>query len=81
MKENYMASIEDIVNRQKIGAKFVISATMLGLDTEEFDVVARVWIKEGGHGFELAGVPHRKCIAGAFFIDRITVIRNALPTD
>lgn len=70
-----MASIEDVVNRQKTGAKFVLSATMLGLDVEEFDIVARIWIKDGGNGFQLAGVPHRRCIDGQFFIDRITVVK------
>ncbi|MBC7501076.1 MAG: hypothetical protein H7315_11350 [Herminiimonas sp.] len=72
-----MASIEDIVKRQKDGAKFVLSASMMGLDTEEFDIVARVWIKDGGNGFQLAGVPHRRCIDGQFFIDRITVVKTA----
>lgn len=70
-----MAKIEDIVNKQKPGAKFVISATMLGLDVEDFDTVASLWVKDGGHGFKVAGVPHRKCIDGEFFIDRLTVIR------
>lgn len=70
-----MASMDEIVSRQKEGAKFVISATMLGLDVEEFDIVARIWIKDGGNGFQLAGVPHRKCIDGEFFIDRITVVK------
>jgi len=72
-----MASIDDIVKRQKDGAKFVISAPMLGLDPEEFDTVAKIWAKECNHGFVLTGVPHRKCIDGEFFIDRITVTKVA----
>ena len=70
-----MALIEDIVNKQKDGAQFVISAQMLRLDPEEFDTLVQMWLEDGGLGFELSGVPHRKCIDGEFFIDRITVTR------
>ncbi|MDO8304271.1 hypothetical protein [Herminiimonas sp.] len=70
-----MALIEDIVNKQKDGAQFVISAQMLRLDPEEFDTLVQMWLEDGGLGFELTGVPHRKCVDGEFFIDRITVTR------
>ena len=70
-----MAKIDDIVKKQKEGAKFVISGAMLGLEPEEFDTVAKLWAEECNHGFVVTGVPHRKCIDGEFFIDRITVIR------
>lgn len=70
-----MALIEDIVNKQKDGAQFVISSQMLRLDPEEFDTLVQMWLEDGGLGFELTGVPHRKCVDGEFFIDRITVTR------
>lgn len=70
-----MALIEDIVNKQKDGAQFVISAQMLRLDPEEFDTLVQMWLEDGYLGFELTGVPHRKCVDGEFFIDRITVTR------
>ncbi|MGS0742002.1 hypothetical protein ACVBEF_09230 [Glaciimonas sp. GG7] len=70
-----MARIDDIVKRQKDGAKFIISGAMLGLEPEEFDTVAKLWIQECNHGFVVSGVPHRKCIDGEFFIDRITVTK------
>ncbi len=71
-----MASVDDIVNKQKSGATFVISAPMLGLEIEEFDTLANVWIKDGGSGFKMVGVPHRKVIDGEFLIDRITVVKE-----
>jgi len=68
-------TIDEIRDRQKDGAQFVLSAAMLGLEVEEFDTVARIWVAEGGPGFKVAGVPHRKCIDGEFFIDRVTVTK------
>ncbi|AMP16273.1 hypothetical protein CPter291_4040 [Collimonas pratensis] len=56
----------------------MLSAAMLGLEVEEFDTVARIWVAEGGPGFKVAGVPHRKCIDGEFFIDRVTVTKTPL---
>ncbi|GAA4025987.1 hypothetical protein [Actimicrobium antarcticum] len=70
-----MAKIEDVVQRQKEGARFVITAPMLGLTEQEFDVLASDWVEYGGAGFEVAGVPHRTCIDGEFFINRITVVK------
>ncbi len=70
-----MEKLEDIVNKQKEGAKFVITSAMLRLTTQEFDLVAQIWIKNGGPGFQMAGVPFRKCIDGEFFIDRVTVVK------
>ncbi len=74
-----MALIEDIVNKQKDGAKFVISALMLRLDPEEFDTLVQMWMEDEDRGFELAAVPHRACVDGEFFIDRITVTRVIAP--
>lgn len=76
-----MASIKDIVSKQKEGAQFVISAQMLRLEPEEFDTLVNIWIEDGDQGFELAGVPHRRCIDGEFFIDRITVIKVSAPSN
>ncbi|MGZ3238218.1 MAG: hypothetical protein ACXWIN_00455 [Burkholderiaceae bacterium] len=70
-----MAKLEDIVNKQKDGAKFVITSAMLRLTTTEFDSLAQIWIKNGGPGFTMSGVPFRKCIDGEFLIDRVTVIK------
>ncbi|MFC5473435.1 hypothetical protein [Paraherbaspirillum soli] len=74
-----MAKIEDVVKRQKDGASFVLSAPMLGLDLEDFDTVAKIWVREGGPGFKVAGVPHRKCVDGEFLIDRVTVVKVEAP--
>lgn len=74
-----MALIEDIVNKQKDGAQFVISAQMLRLEPEEFETLLHMWLKDEHRGFELSGVPHRKCIDGEFFIDRVTVTRVIAP--
>ena len=71
-----MALVIDIVKKQKNGAKFVLSAAMLGLEVEEFDTIANVWIKDGGPGFKMTGVPHRRVIGGEFLIDRMTVIKE-----
>lgn len=70
-----MTKLEDIVNKQKEGAKFVITSAMLRLTTTEFDSLAQNWIKNGGPGFKMCGVPFRKCIDGEFFIDRLTVVK------
>lgn len=72
-----MAKLDDIVSRQKEGAKFVITSAMLRLTTQDFDSMAQVWIENGGPGFQMAGVPFRKCIDGEFFIDRVTVIKTS----
>ena len=70
-----MARLEDIVGKYQDGARFVISAQMLRLGAEEFDTLVQLWMQDEKRGFELAEVPHRKCIDGEFFIDRITVIK------
>ena len=70
-----MALIEDILNKQKDGAKFVISALMMHLDPEEFDTLVQMWLKDDNRGFELVAVPHRARVDGEFYIDRITVTR------
>jgi len=74
-----MALIEDIVSKQKDGAQFVISAQMLRLDPEEFETLVKMWMEDENRGFELAAVPHRACVDGEFFIDRITVTRVIAP--
>ena len=71
-----MPSIEQVVQRQAIGGRFVISSTLLGMSVEAFDNFVQPWLTQAGPGFELAGVPHRKCIDGEFYIDRITVCRT-----
>ncbi|SFB28252.1 hypothetical protein SAMN04515620_1352 [Collimonas sp. OK607] len=68
-------TIEEVLARQKEGAQFVLSAPLLGLELEDFDTVAKIWVAEGGPGFKVAGVPHRKCVDGDFFIDRVTVVK------
>lgn len=72
-----MSKLEEFVNKQKEGAKFVITSAMLRLGTEKFDSLARDWIENGGPGFQISGVPFRKCIDGEFFIDRVTAIKVA----
>jgi hypothetical protein len=74
-----MARLDDIVARQKEGAKFVITSAMMRLTTEEFDLLAQTWIEHGGPGFQIAGVPFRKCIDGEFFIDRVLVVKGSAP--
>ena len=37
-----MATIDDIVSKQKEGAQFVVSAQMLRLEPEEFDTLVQV---------------------------------------
>ncbi|MBI3711468.1 MAG: hypothetical protein HY253_00675 [Burkholderiales bacterium] len=65
------------VAKQKIGARFVITAPMLGLDVIAFDRLAQRWVAEGGPGFVLDGIPFRKVIDGQFYIQRLTVLRVA----
>ncbi|MDO8300043.1 hypothetical protein [Lacisediminimonas sp.] len=74
-----MASLEDIVKKQKPGAQFVISAQMLGLDPQEFDPLAQRWLDDGGPGFNVVGVPHRTVVEGEFLVSRVTVIRTTAP--
>ena len=74
-----MAKIDEVVARQKDGARFVLTAPMLALTAQQFDILANDWIADGGNGFAVAGVPHRTCIDGEFFINRITVVK--LPVD
>ena len=71
-----MSKIREIVDRQKDGAQFVISAQMLRLSPEEFDLLAQTWVDQGGPGFTLCGVPHRKCMDNEFFIDRVTAVKT-----
>lgn len=71
-----MAKIEDFVRKQKAGAQFVITAQMLKLEPEEFDTVARLWLDDGGPGFNVIGIPHRTVVDEEFLITRITVIRT-----
>ena len=72
-----MQALQSIVDRQKVGARFVISAPMLGLDPVAFDRLAQSWIATGGPGFVLDGIPFRKVVDGQFFIQRVTVKRLA----
>ncbi|MES2536805.1 MAG: hypothetical protein V4632_13125 [Pseudomonadota bacterium] len=75
-----MATIDEFVNKQKEGARFVITAPMLRLNAEEFDTLARIWHDDGGPGFNVVGVPHRTVVDGEFLITRVTVIRTRLST-
>ena len=72
-----MANLESVVNRQKEGAQFVLSGAMMGLPPDEFDIVAKLWLRGGGNGFRVVGTPHRRCIDGEFFIDRVTVVKDS----
>ena len=72
-----MAGIDDFVNKQKDGARFVITAQMLRLPVQQFDSVALGWIEDGGPGFSVSGVPHRVVVDGSFFISRVTVVKDA----
>jgi hypothetical protein len=74
-----MASIDDLVKKQKAGAQFVISAQMLRLKPQEFDPMAQHWLDDGGPGFNVVGVPHRSVVDGEFLITRVTVIRTTAP--
>lgn len=74
-----MASIEEVVKKQKAGAQFVITAQMLRLRPQEFDPMAQRWLDDGGPGFNVVGVPHRTVVDGEFLISRVTVIRTTAP--
>jgi hypothetical protein len=74
-----MASLEDLVKKQKAGAQFVISAQMLGLTASEFDPLAQRWLDDGGPGFNVVGVPHRTVVEGEFLVSRVTVVRTTAP--
>ncbi|MFZ6820552.1 hypothetical protein [Undibacterium sp. Ji22W] len=74
-----MQALQSIIDKQKVGARFVISAPMLGLDPVAFDRLAQSWIAKGGPGFVLDGIPFRKVVDGQFFIQRVTVKRLAEP--
>jgi hypothetical protein len=74
-----MASLDDLVKKQKTGASFVISAQMLRLTPQEFDPMAQRWLDDGGPGFNVVGVPHRIVVDGEFLISRVTVIRTTAP--
>jgi hypothetical protein len=78
-KRQGMASIEDVVRKQKTGAQFVISAQMLRLKPQDFDPMAQRWLDDGGPGFNVVGVPFRIVVDGEFLISRITVIRTTAP--
>lgn len=71
-----MASLNDLVKKQKAGAQFVISAQMLRLKPQEFDPMAQSWLDDGGPGFNVVGTPHRSVVEGEFLISRVTVIRT-----
>lgn len=75
-----MSKIEEVVSRQKEGAQFVITAPMMRLEPEEFDTLVKIWIADGGPGFKIAAVPHRRCIDNEFFIDRVTVVKVTAPS-
>jgi hypothetical protein len=78
-KRQGMASIEDVVRKQKTGAQFVISAQMLRMKPQDFDPMAQRWLDDGGPGFNVVGVPFRIVVDGEFLISRITVIRTTAP--
>lgn len=71
-----MASIDDVVRKQKPGAQFVISAQMLRMKPQDFDPMAQRWLDDGGPGFNVVGVPFRIVVDGEFLISRVTVIRT-----
>lgn len=71
-----MAQIDDIVNKQKPGATFVISARMLHMPAQEFDALAQSWYDDGGPGFNVIATPHRVVVDDAFLIARVTVVRT-----
>lgn len=71
-----MHKLDAIIQKQAIGARFVISAPMLGLSVEQFDLLVNEWQKQTLKGFKLEGTPFRKVINGQFYIQRITAIRT-----
>ncbi|MCU6433310.1 hypothetical protein LPB67_05895 [Undibacterium sp. Jales W-56] len=70
-------ALEAIVARQKPGAKFVVSAEMLGMSVPDFDLQAKRWMEEDGPGFTTTGVPFRRVIDGQFLIQRLTLLKDA----
>ncbi|WP_151448343.1 hypothetical protein [Lacisediminimonas profundi] len=74
-----MTSMDEFVRKQKAGARFVITARMLQLAPEDFDALARIWLDDGGPGFNIVGVPHRVVVDGEFVISRVTAIRTTAP--
>lgn len=72
----FMPTLDHVVQRQAVGARFVLSATLLGMEVQAFDQYVQPWLTQAGPGFEIVGVPHRRCIDGEFYIDRITVRRT-----
>jgi hypothetical protein len=71
-----MATLDELVKKQKAGAQFVISAQMLRLKPQEFDPMAQAWLDDGGPGFNVVGVPFRSVVDDEFLITRVTVIRT-----
>ena len=76
-----MQKLSDIIQKQKIGAQFVLSAPMLGIDVVAFDHLAKSWASQEDLGFQIVGVPFRKVIQGQFLIQRVTVIRTETQTE
>ena len=74
-----MASIDDVVRKQKPGAQFVISAQMLRMKPQDFDPMAQRWLDDGGPSFNVVGVPFRIVVDGEILISRVTVIRTTAP--
>jgi hypothetical protein len=73
-----MSKLENVLNRQKEGAKFVLSAQMLGMEIDDFETVVKAWCEGGGPGFSVVGVPHRAFVDGRFVISRVTVMKTTL---
>jgi len=71
-----MPDLHSIVEKQKAGARFVVSAPMLGVDLITFDQLATTWAEHGGPGFVVDGIPFRKVINGQFLIQRVTLKRT-----
>ncbi len=71
-----MASIDDIVKKQKEGATFVISYQMLRMPAADFHVLAQAWYDDGGPGFNVIDTPHRAVVDDEFLITRVTVIKT-----
>ena len=71
-----MATLDDIVKRQKDGATFVLAAPMLRLKPAEFHALAQAWYDDGGPGFNVIGTPHRSVVDGEFLITRVTVVKT-----
>ena len=71
-----MQKLNDILQKQKLGARFVISAPMLGITVSAFDQLVKTWQTNGADGFQIHGTPFMKVIDGQFLIQRVTVIRT-----